>query len=114
MRLKNILNKQRTVAVYLGWLILAISLVSCKTNEKPTVNKLGENEFVVTHQAAVNEQQLRTLFKSVEPFSIVSSTQRMTVIRFSYTPEQENLEKIVESSDLLDAIQPNYRYQKLR
>lgn len=93
---------------------MAMMLFACKAEENPAPTRLGENEFVVTHQAAVSEDQLRTIFESVEPFSIVSSTPRMTVIRFSHDPELVNLEKIVESSSLVEAIQPNYRYQKLR
>lgn len=91
---------------------MAIMLFACKADDNPTPTRLGENEFVVTHKASVSEKQLRTLFKSVEPFSIVSSTPKMTVIRFSHEPGLENLEKIVESSNLIEAIQPNYRYQK--
>jgi len=92
---------------------MAMMLFACKANEQSAApTKLGENEFVVTHKAPVSEQQVRTIFKSVEPFNIVSSTQRMTVIRFSHDPGLANLEKIVESSSLVEAIQPNYRYQK--
>ena len=94
---------------------MAMMLFACKANEQSAApTRLGENEFVVTHKTAVSEPQLRTLFQSVEPFSIVSSTQKMTVIRFSHDPGLANLEKIVESSNLVEAIQPNYRYQKLR
>jgi len=93
---------------------MVMMLFGCKAEENPAPTSLGENEFVVTHKAAVSEDQLRTIFESVVPFNIISSTPKMTVIRFNRAVELENLEKIVESSDLLDAVQPNYRYQKLR
>ena len=112
MIMKNILITPKIFITVLAALLLAILLSACKANEQPAPVKLGQTEFVVVHKNSITEQQLRSIFKSVEPFRIVSSTATMTIIRFNYDPGLVNLKKIVETSNLIEAIHPNYRYQK--